>query len=63
MNAASNGAGFASPALMGLVLQRSSDWNAVLYLGVATTLCAAILWLFVNPKREVSATAPFDRPL
>lgn len=62
MNAASNGAGFASPALMGFVLQRSNDWNAVLYLGVATTLCAAILWLFVNPKREFSATAPFYTP-
>ncbi|MFN0105785.1 MAG: MFS transporter [Bryobacteraceae bacterium] len=51
MNAASNCAGFASPALMGFVLQRSNNWNAVLYLGVATTLCAAILWLFVNPRR------------
>jgi MFS family permease len=57
MNAASNCAGFASPALMGYVLQRSGNWNAVLYLSVATTVCAAILWLFVNPPREVSATA------
>jgi len=51
MNAASNGAGFASPALMGFVLQQSNNWNAVLYLGVATTACAAVSWLFVNPKR------------
>ncbi len=49
MNAASNCAGFASPALMGFVLQQSNNWNAVLYLSVATTLCAAVLWLFVNP--------------
>jgi len=52
MNAASNGAGFASPVLMGFVLQRTQDWNAVLYLSVATTFCAAISWLFVNPRRQ-----------
>lgn len=51
MNAASNAAGFASPALMGWVLDQSHDWNAVLYLSTATTLGAAVLWLFVNPPR------------
>jgi MFS transporter, ACS family, glucarate transporter len=61
MNAASNCAGFASPALMGYVLQRTGEWNAVLYLSVATTLCAAILWLFVNPRR-VSARALSEMP-
>ncbi len=54
MNAASNAAGFASPAIMGLVLDRFHDWNAVLYLSAATTLAAAVLWLFVNPRRTVS---------
>jgi len=52
MNAASNCAGFASPALMGWVLQRSNDWNSVLYLGVGTTSIAAVLWLFVNPRYQ-----------
>ena len=51
MNAASNAAGFASPAIMGLVLDRFHDWNAVLYLSAASTLAAAVLWLFVNPRR------------
>lgn len=51
MNAASNCAGFASPALMGFVLQRSGDWNLVLYLSVGTTVLAAFAWLFVNPPR------------
>jgi nitrate/nitrite transporter NarK len=55
MNAASNCAGFASPVLMGFVLQRTGNWNAVLYLSVATTLCAAVAWLFVNPQRSVEA--------
>jgi MFS transporter, ACS family, glucarate transporter len=50
MNAASNCAGFVSPALMGWVLQRFDNWNAVLYLSVGTTIAAAILWLFVNPS-------------
>ncbi len=53
MNAASNCAGFASPALMGWVLQRSNDWNAVLFLGVGTTAAAAVAWLFVNPRDGV----------
>lgn len=51
MNAASNCAGFASPALMGWVLLRFNNWNYVLLLSVATTVIAAILWLFVNPRR------------
>jgi len=52
MNAASNCAGFASPALMGWMLQRSNDWNSVLYLSVATTIVAAVFWLFVNPRHQ-----------
>jgi len=56
MNAASNAAGFASPAIMGLVLDRFHDWNAVLYLSAATTVTAAVLWLFVNPRRTQPAT-------
>jgi len=55
MNAASNCAGFASPALMGWVLQQSGNWNSVLVLGVATTAVSAILWLFVNPRRQDAA--------
>ncbi len=52
MNAASNSAGFASPALMGWVLKQSNDWDSVLMLSVATTVVAAFLWLFVNPRSE-----------
>lgn len=54
MNAASNCAGFASPALMGWVLQRSGDWNFVLLLGAGTTAMSAVLWLFVNPRRQAA---------
>ncbi|MCC6587669.1 MAG: MFS transporter [Bryobacterales bacterium] len=50
MNAASNCAGFASPALMGWILGRSGNWDFVLLLSVGTTLIAAVLWLFVNPR-------------
>ncbi len=56
MNAASNCAGFASPALMGWVLQRSGDWNFVLSMGVAMTAVSAFLWLFVNPPRTARTT-------
>ena len=56
MNAASNCAGFASPALMGWVLQRSGDWNFVLLLGAGTTAVSAVLWLFVNPRRQAAHT-------
>jgi MFS transporter, ACS family, glucarate transporter len=55
MNAASNCAGFASPALMGWMLQRSGNWDHVLLLSVGTTLVAAVLWLFVNPARTAIA--------
>ena len=51
MNAASNAAGFVAPVLLGWVLDRTHTWNAVLYLTAATTLAAAFLWLFVNPRR------------
>ncbi len=54
MNAASNCAGFASPALMGWVLQRSGDWNFVLLLSAGATAISAVLWLFVNPRRVES---------
>lgn len=56
MNAASNCAGFASPALMGWVLQSSGDWNFVLFLGVGMTAISAVLWLFVNPRRSSNLT-------
>jgi MFS family permease len=56
MNAASNCAGFASPALMGWVLQQSGDWNSVLLFSVATTAVSAVLWLFVNPRRAQPLT-------
>jgi len=63
MNAASNCAGFASPALMGWVLQTSGDWNFVLLLGVGMTAVSAVLWLFVNPRRApVTRTAIAGEP-
>jgi MFS transporter, ACS family, glucarate transporter len=49
MNAASNCAGFASPALMGWVLGATGNWDIVLTLSAGTTLVAAVLWLGVNP--------------
>ena len=55
MNAASNCAGFASPALMGWVLQSSGDWNFVLLLSAGTTAVSAVLWLFVNPRRPATS--------
>jgi ACS family glucarate transporter-like MFS transporter len=49
MNASSNCAGFASPALMGWVLQTTGNWNTVLFAGIASTFIAAYLWMRVNP--------------
>ncbi len=54
MNAASNAAGFASPALMGFVLDQWRDWNAVLLCGVATTILGCVLWIGVNPREKQS---------
>jgi ACS family glucarate transporter-like MFS transporter len=50
MNASSNCAGFASPALMGWVLQTTNNWNTVLVAGIASTFVAAYLWTRVNAR-------------
>jgi hypothetical protein len=50
MNASSNCAGFASPALMGWVLQTTNNWNTVLIAGIVSTFLAAYLWTRVNPR-------------
>lgn len=44
MNAASNGAGFLSPLLMGWVLKVYGSWDTALIIGVSTTVLAALLW-------------------
>jgi hypothetical protein len=49
MNACSNCAGFASPALMGRVLQTTNNWNTVLFAGIVSTFVAAYLWIRVIP--------------
>ncbi|MGH7248785.1 MAG: MFS transporter, partial [Pseudomonadota bacterium] len=60
MNAMSNCAAFASPALMGWTLQTSGNWNAVLLAGVLATFIGALLWVRVNaplpnpPGQEIS---------
>ena len=58
MNAASNCAAFASPALMGWVLLKFNNWDYVLLLSVGTTLVAALLWLFVNPRGQREEMLP-----
>jgi len=55
MNSSSNAAAFVSPLLMGLVLEVWHSWNAVLLLGVGTTLAGAFLWLGVNPRPSAKA--------
>lgn len=55
MNAASNCAAFASPALMGWVLLKTNNWDYVLLLSVGTTLIATVLWVFVNPRPQKPA--------
>ncbi len=68
MNASSNCAGFASPALMGWALQTTHNWNIVLFAGIASTFAAAYLWARVNqlsprPHAEVAASVSRCRPL
>jgi MFS family permease len=58
MNASSNCAGFASPALMGWILGRSGNWDFVLLLGVGACCAAAVFWLFVNPRPQPAAALP-----
>jgi ACS family glucarate transporter-like MFS transporter len=44
VNATSNCAAFASPALMGWALQAGRHWNTVLFAGILTTFVGAFLW-------------------
>src|SRR5437588_584715 len=55
MNASSNCAGFASPALMGWVLQTTNNWNTVLFAGIVSTFIAAYLWTQVNPAGSAAS--------
>jgi ACS family glucarate transporter-like MFS transporter len=48
-NAVSNCAAFASPVLMGLVLQMNGSWNTLLVAGICSTYLGAYLWMKVNP--------------
>jgi MFS family permease len=57
MNAASNCAAFASPALMGWVLLKSNNWDYVLLLSAGTMLIATVLWVFVNPRPKPAVLA------
>jgi MFS family permease len=50
MNAASNFAGFVSPAFNGWVLETWQDWNIFLFVAIAANWIAALLWLRVNPQ-------------
>lgn len=60
MNAASNAAGFASPAIMGWVLQTSNNWNAVLLAGIVTTFIGALLWIHVNAPQPEPVLLPVE---
>jgi sugar phosphate permease len=57
MNASSNCAGFASPALMGWVLDATKNWNTILFAGIASTFLATYLWTRVNRRPAPSPSA------
>jgi sugar phosphate permease len=48
-NAVSNCAAFASPVLMGMMLQFNGSWNTLLVAGIISTYLGAFLWTKVNP--------------
>ena len=52
-NAVSNCAAFASPVLMGMILQMHGSWNTLLIAGVVSTYLGAYLWTKVNPAEDV----------
>ena len=51
-NALSNCAAFASPVLMGMVLQMNGSWNTLLVAGICSTYLGAFLWTKVNPGSD-----------
>jgi ACS family glucarate transporter-like MFS transporter len=52
MNASSNFAGFASPALIGWALQGGKSWNTILMAGVLSAFVAAFLWTGANAEQK-----------
>lgn len=57
-NAVSNAAAFASPVLMGLILQMHGSWNTLLVAGICSTYLGAFLWTKVNPVQGDAPLGP-----
>jgi MFS family permease len=58
MNMMGNLAGFVSPALGGLILQRTGNWNLYLYTFVASYVLAAFCWPFLDSRRAIDTDLP-----
>jgi MFS family permease len=54
MNTAGQVGGMLSPVILGLVLDRWSNWSAPLYVTGLLLIGGAICWLFIDPHRKVS---------
>lgn len=58
MNSASNFGGFVSPMMLGWVLGKWNNWDAVLSVAAASGALSAFLWLGVFTERNRKAEAP-----
>lgn len=56
-NSMSSAAAFASPVLMGIVLQMHGSWNTLLFAGVVSTYVGAFLWTRVQAPVQDEATS------
>jgi MFS transporter, ACS family, glucarate transporter len=52
MNMLGNLAGFVTPVVGGLILQKTAgDWKPLIYLMIGAALIAALCWLYLDPER------------
>jgi ACS family glucarate transporter-like MFS transporter len=52
MNMLGNLAGFVTPVVGGLILQKTAgDWKPLIYLMIGAAVIAALCWLYLDPER------------
>ncbi|MFN8058014.1 MAG: MFS transporter [Vicinamibacterales bacterium] len=57
MNTSGNLGGFVGPLVLGYVVDRYGSWSIPFYITAAVYLAGAVLWLFIDPSRQLGDAA------
>lgn len=61
MNTFGNLGGFLGPLVVGYLVQRTGSWSAAFYISAAVYAASALMWLAVDPNREIGGD-PYTVP-